>query len=313
MPGNTVYSALASLDDSRYDRLGASWLMERLGKQVLLMQGPMGTELMRLAGGEDVPAAYWNVADPQEVIRLHSLYRAVGADLMLTNTFQASAPALQRDNVAASMEYVNRCAVDCARRGGAPCVVGSIGPCGLAWEEPDTPEYRAARAAYREQAHTLFDAGAHAVMLETFTSLHDAEPALVGALDAGCGMPVLMSYAVDDDCNLYGDGAPIEDACVLAAKMGASSVGVNCCSLAAATNAARRISACTPLPISVRPNAGSPQRSKDDELVWPVGADEFAEACAQWVSLGATLVGPCCGGDPLTVCALSGYLEESVR
>lgn len=313
MSGRAVYSALASLDDSRYDRVGASWLTERLGKEVLLMQGPMGTELMRRVSGGDVPAAFWNVADPQEVIRLHSLYRAVGADLMLTNTFQSSAPALQRDGVDVPMERVNQCAVDCARRGGAPCVVGSIGPCGLTWEEAGTPEHRAARAAYREQAHALFDAGAHAVMLETFTSLRDAESALTGTLDVACGMPVLMSFAVNDACCLFGDGTPIENACGLAADMGASSVGVNCCSIAAATEAVRRMAAMTPLPISARPNAGNPQRNKDGELIWPAGADEFVEACARWVSLGATVVGPCCGGDPLTVCALSGYLEESVR
>lgn len=313
MSERAVYSALASLDDSRYDRLGASWLRGRLGKEVLLMQGPMGTELMRRVNGEDVPAAYWNVADPQEVIRLHSLYRAVGADLMLTNTFQASAPALQHDGVDAPMELVNQRAVDCARRGGAPCVVGSIGPCGLEWERADTPEYRAARAAYREQAHALFDAGAHAVMLETFTSLHDTEPALVGALDVACGMPVLMSFAVDDACSLYGDGTPIEDACSFVAKMGASSVGVNCCSIPAATEAVCRMAASTSLPISVRPNAGNPRYNKDGELAWPVGADKFVEACARWVSSGATIVGPCCGGDALTVCALAGYLEESVR
>lgn len=313
MSGRAAYSALASLDDSRYDRLGASWLAERLGSEVLLMQGPMGTELMRQTGGEDVPAAYWNVADPQEVIRLHSLYRAVGADLMLTNTFQASAPALQRDEVDAPMERVNELAVECARRAGAPCVVGSIGPCGLTWDQADTPEYRAVRAAYREQAHALLDAGAHALMLETFTSLHDAEPALVGALDVACGMPVLMSFAVDEVCNLYGDGASIEDACRLAAKMGASSVGVNCCSLAAATEAVGRMVAVTSLPVSVRPNAGDPRRNEDGELVWPVGADEFVEACTRWVHDGATIVAPCCGGDPLTVCALAGYLEESVR
>lgn len=309
-PDASRFSVLDSLDAGRYDRIGASWLTDRLGRFPLLMQGPMGSALMQYAGCEDVPAAYWNIAEPQEVIRLHSLYRAVGADIMLTNTFQASAPALARDGIGASMEDVNRAAVACAKRAGAPCVIGSMGPCGLSWEEPETSEFRAVRAAYREQAHALLDAGAHGILLETFTSLHDLQPALTGVMDVASGMPVLVSFAVDDECRLLGDGAELPRACKEASGYGVASVGVNCCSLAAANAAVPLMARAVDLPISVRPNAGAPHRDDEGALVWEDLTGRFADACARWCDDGASIVGGCCGTDVQVACVLSGCLEE---
>ena len=132
-------------------------------------------------GAEDIPPAFWNLAEPQTVRRIHKLYEAAGAQVLLTNTFQASAPALERDGIAPSAAEVNRAAVDNARAAHGEVVVGSIGPCGIEWMREDSPEFRAARAAYREQATALLTAGVDAVMLETFCSIRDLQPALAGA------------------------------------------------------------------------------------------------------------------------------------
>ncbi len=298
----------ADIDAEGYDRPGARWLERRISDGVLLVQGPMGSQLMSQVGAHDVPAAFWNVGEPQEVARLHALYRACGADAMLTNTFQASAPALARDGVTAPMRRVNREAVALARRAGAPCTLGSIGMCGIDWLVEDSAEYRAARAAYRDQARELLAAGVSGIMLETFTSTRALAPALEGALDAADGMPVLASFAIDDAGDLLGDGLNIEAACMFAQERGACSVGVNCCSVEAATAAVPRMVRAVPLPVSVRPNAGYPERADDGAPVWREQPEAFAAACPRWVADGARIVGSCCGAGPLTTCALSGVL-----
>lgn len=300
-------------DSARFDRAGTAWLEEHLGKDILLMQGPMGTELMGQAGSAQIPAAFWNVADPHEVERIHWMYRTVGADIMLTNTFQASAPALERDEVRAGMERVNRAAVACALHAGAPCTLGSMGSCGISWLADDTPEYRAAVAAYREQAYVLLDAGCHGIMLETFTGLRELEVALKAVLSVADGMPVLVSYAIDDSGNLLGDGLNIEAACMFAESNGARAVGVNCCSLAAATAAVPRMVRAVSIPVMVRPNAGDPLADDEGQLHWQELPDDFAAACEHWCADGALIVGGCCGAGPRTTCALSGCLEMRTR
>lgn len=296
-------------DTSSYDRTGADWLDETLAERALLMQGPMGSALMSQPGGQDVPAAYWNLGDPQEVSRLHWLYRAAGADLMLTNTFQANESALARDEIADTVERVNSAAVNCAKRAGAPCVLGSMGSNGIFWLKEDSEEYRRARAAYRRQAYALLASGAHGIMLETFTALRDLEAAIAGTSDVADGMPVLVSFAIGDEGNLLGDGLNIEAACMRAQELGAYSVGINCCSIEAATQAVPRMARATDLPVSVRPNAGYPHRGEDGSLMWHEDPQAFARACEQWCADGARIVGSCCGAGVLTTCTLAGVLD----
>lgn len=292
----------------RYNRVGASELLERLGAEPLLVQGPMGTVLMSEPGGEDIPAAVWNVAEPKTVERVHALYRAAGAEVMLTNTFQASAPALARDRVPRDVAEVNRAGVDCARRAGATMLLGSMGPCGVSWMLEDSREYREARAAYRDQAHALLDAGVDGLLLETFTSVRDFDPAIAGVLDVADGMPVIASFAVNEKGDLLGDGLNIEAAVLMAEQRGVAAAGVNCCSLQAATEAVPRMAAATKLPIMVRPNAGDPHRDEDGSLVWDEDPEAIATCAIRWVRDGAAAIGSCCGTTARTTCALSEAL-----
>ena len=70
-------------DTTYYNRTGAAEFMARLEREPLLMQGPMGSVLMADAGARDVPAAFWNLAEPQTVMRIHRLYEAAGAQILL--------------------------------------------------------------------------------------------------------------------------------------------------------------------------------------------------------------------------------------
>lgn len=291
-----------------YNRAAAEELSRRLHAETLLMQGPMGTPLMAEPGAEGIPPVFWNLAEPQAVQRLHALYLAAGADVLLTNTFQASAPALERDGIARSMVDVNRAAVDDARASGGTLIVGSMGPCGISWNQEDSPEYRAARAAYREQAHALLDAGVAAILLETFGSIRDAQPALAGVLDVADGMPVWMSFAVDEEGNLLGDGLSIEGALIYAETHGASSVGVNCCSLDAADAIAPRMVRAARTPVSIRPNAGIPFHLDDGSLAWPEAEERFARSSTVWRTAGVHVVGCCCGASPAVTAAMADAL-----
>ncbi len=303
---------MASMDTSYYNREAASEFMARLTSETLLAQGPMGSVLMSQCGAAEVPPAFWNAAEPQTVTNVHRLYETAGAQVLITNTFCASAPALDRAEIAPSVREVNRYAVDDARKAGGQALIGSVGPCGLDWFAEDSAEFRAAREAYREQCHALLAAGVDAILLETFTSIRDLQPALAGAADAADGMPVLVSFAVDDAGDLLGDGLNVEAAVVFAEKHGASAVGVNCCSIKAATACAPRMVSAATTPVMVRPNAGAPVMTEEGP-VWNERPDDFARACLEWRDAGASLVGSCCGTTARTTAAMAealGVLER---
>lgn len=156
------------------------------------------------------------------------------------------------------MAEVNRGAVDDARQSHPQLLLGSMGPIGIEWFAEDSAEYREIRGISREQAYALLNAGVDGLLIETVTSIRNLQPMLAGAQDAADGMPVLVSFVVDDKGDLLGDGLNIEAAVLYAEKHGANSVGVNCCSLAAANVAVPRMVASATTPVTVRPNVGDP-------------------------------------------------------
>ena len=186
--------------------------MRRLASETLLAQGPMGSVLLSEYGAADIPPAFWNLAEPQTVSRIHRLYAAAGAQVLITNTFQASGFALDRDEIAPSMAEVNRGAVDDARQANPQLLLGSMGPIAIEWFVEDSSEYREIRANAREQASALLNAGVDGILVETITSIRNLQPVLAGVHDAADGMPVLVSFAIDDKGDLLGDGLNIEGA-----------------------------------------------------------------------------------------------------
>ncbi|MDY2778118.1 MAG: homocysteine S-methyltransferase family protein [Collinsella sp.] len=296
-----------------YDWVGAGLLRSGLSSGTLLAQGPMGSVLASEVDSGDIPAAFWNMAEPQVVSRVHTLYGLVGAEVMITNTFQASAPALVRDGISQGVDTVNRAAVDCARSAHARMVLGSIGPVGLDWIIQDSREFREARSAYRDQALALLRSGVSGILLETFTSLRDLEPALAGVFDVSQGMPVLVSFAIDGKCSLLGDGLNIEAAVSYAGKAGADAVGVNCCGIDVCPEALSRMKGISDLPLMVRPHAGLPSLDEEGVPRWTEKPERFARASVTWRELGAALVGSCCGATAQSTCAMAMALGKFDR
>ena len=296
------------MDTSYYNRFGGEELMRRLASETLLAQGPMGSVLLSECGAADIPPAFWNLAEPQTVSRIHRLYAAAGAQVLITNTFQASGHALDQDEIAPSMAEVNRGAVDDARQANPQLLLGSMGPIAIEWFVEDSSEYREIRANAREQASALLNAGVDGLLIETVTSIRNLQPVLAGVCDVADGMPILVSFAIDDKGDLLGDGLNIEGAILYAEKHGANSVGVNCCSLTAATAAVPRMVATATTPVTVRPNAGNPVQTQDGP-VWHEDPEAFARACVEWKRAGAAMVGSCCGTTAVTTAAMADALN----
>src|SRR5262249_24037413 len=98
--------------------------------RVLLMDGAMGTELLRsgLPAGECLDMC--NLTRPESVLAIHRAYAAAGAECLLTNTFQANPFALARHQLADRLEEIQRAGVALARSAAGPerFVLGDGGP-----------------------------------------------------------------------------------------------------------------------------------------------------------------------------------------
>src|SRR5215470_5468990 len=98
----------------------ASLLETLRSGRVLLMDGAMGTELQRAGIGEGECYEAWNLTHPEKVRAIHRAYVDAGADVLLTNTFQANPAALAKHGLEDRLEVIFREAIQLARSVVAP-------------------------------------------------------------------------------------------------------------------------------------------------------------------------------------------------
>src|ERR1700682_1498 len=99
--------------------------------RVLLMDGAMGTELQRAGLKPGECGELWNLTHPDKVRAIHQAYVDAGAEVLLTNTFQANPAALARHNLDGQLGVICQAAVDLAREAAGPdrWVLADVGPC----------------------------------------------------------------------------------------------------------------------------------------------------------------------------------------
>src|SRR5438093_11392797 len=108
----------------------ADFLTALRSGRVLLMDGAMGTELQRAGIGEGECYEQWNLTHPEKVRAIHQAYVEAGADVLLTNTFQANPTALAKYGLEHQLENVLEQAIKLARSVAGPdrLVLADFGP-----------------------------------------------------------------------------------------------------------------------------------------------------------------------------------------
>ncbi|MDR3686988.1 MAG: homocysteine S-methyltransferase family protein, partial [Coriobacteriia bacterium] len=127
-------------------------IMMRIGRDVLVVDGAMGTMLHRAGMPAGECPELLNVTNPEMVADVHRLYRFAGADCVTTNTFGGSAPKLAEYGLADRVVELNVAAVRIAQREGGPHVLADMGPTGLVMEPMGPATFEQVFAAFAEQA-----------------------------------------------------------------------------------------------------------------------------------------------------------------
>jgi len=304
-PGReATYGEAALLDVPR----GAAAVLARLGTQVLVCDGAMGTMLH--SGGVSLDRALpeLSVSQPELVRAIHRAYIAAGAQLIETNTFGASRFRLARHGLQDRVAEINRAGVRVARQAReqaeAPSVLvaGSVAPAtGTGHVGQIAPAEL--RDAFREQIAALVEAGVDLLMLETFSSLAEMVEA-IGAARALSGLPIgaQMTF-VEDGRTLTGD-TPAEVASALDA-LDVAVIGANCAlGPQGLLEVLRELARHADRPLAAQPNAGPPTLL-DGRFRYTADPAYFARYARSFVEVGAAMVGGCCGTTPAHIEAVA--------
>src|SRR5262245_57984103 len=267
--------------------------------RVLLMDGAMGTELQRADIQEGECYELWNLTHPDRVRAIHQAYVDAGAEVLLTNTFQANPVAFRKRGLDSQLESITQAAVQLARSVAGPdrFVLADIGPIG--------------RVPYRHLAAMLGGLrDADALLVET-ASKRDDLMVILKCIEAErlAGLPLILfswTFQRMPDGTLRTWKGTQPKLCARRFRQGGiAALGVNCgrdIDMDGIIEIIRHYRAVTDLPLFARPNAGTPKR-EGDCWVYPHTPKEMAERLPKLLEAGVNMVGGCCGTTPEHIAA----------
>ena len=319
-------------------------LIELLKQRILVLDGAMGTMIQqhgleeddfRGEGFSDHPRDLKGCNDllslsrPDVIRGIHLAYLEAGADIVETNTFNATSIAMAdyameaevRAMNAASARIATEAAQEMTRR--TPqrprFVAGSLGPTSkTASISPDVndPARRAVtfddlRAAYQEQVCGLLEGGVDLLAAETAFDTLNLKAALFAVEDAfrelGVRVPVMASLTFPDRSGRTLSGQTVEAAWISISHVDLALVGINCALGAEEMRPhVEELAAIAPVPLCCYPNAGLPNEFGG----YDQSPEEMAALLGDFARRGwLNIVGGCCGTTPDHVRALAGAVE----
>jgi 5-methyltetrahydrofolate--homocysteine methyltransferase len=281
---------------------------------VVLLDGAMGTALMKRGLASGAPGEAWNLENPDAIREVHSAYIAAGSDVVQSNTFGGTRFRLEHHGLKDRIREINEAAVRIARdaAGEDHWVAGNIGPSGLFLAPVGEADPETIEEGYAEQARYLAEAGADYLSIETMLDLKEARIALKAARSAAPELPVSVCMIFEKKKRGFfspmGD-KPAESLRALAEE-GADMVGANC-SMGSKEmlEMLEGIELDLTVPLVMKPNAGLPE-ARGSEVVYRQEPADFAGDIAAIVRCGARLVGGCCGSDDRFIAAIREGLAK---
>ncbi len=286
--------------------------LDQLRDRIIIGDGAMGSRLYELGVAPTSSYDQLNLTRPDLVRQIHGEYLQAGAQLLETNAFSANRMRLATFGLESQVAQINRQAVALAKEvaGNSAFVAGTVGPlpsrgAGANLDELTDDDIR---AVFREQIVALAEAGADAILLETFPDLRQIQLAL-GQAKTCCDLPVIAQMTFPDGRHAP-DGSDAFAALQSLREAGADVIGTNCGGgVSKVLRAIEYLGQCTDAPLSAFANAGMPQQV-DGRLLYLMGPDYFADAAQRMVEAGANLVGGCCGTRTADIAAIATRLRN---
>jgi 5-methyltetrahydrofolate--homocysteine methyltransferase len=328
------------------DRQHLSQLFQIIRHRVLVLDGAMGTMIQRyrlteadyrgdrfrdyhrdLKGNNDL----LSLTQPHIISEIHHAYLEAGADIIETNTFNATAIS-QADYEMESLAYeLNLASAKIARASADEFtrkdpakprfVAGALGPTNkTASLSPDVndPGYRAISFeqlydAYYTQAVGLLDGGVDALLVETIFDTLNAKAALFAIQDLlekrGIKIPVMVSGTITDLSGRTLSGQTVEAFLNSVSHVDLFSIGLNCALGAKELRPfVEEIARKAPFYTSVYPNAGLPNQFGEYDDT----PEEMASQIKDFLdNRFINIVGGCCGTTPEHIRAFARIAEKA--
>jgi len=297
--------------------------MKNTARQVTLIDGGMGQELLKRSGAK--PSPLWSaqvMMDYPDIVRdLHVDFIRAGARVITLNTYSATPERLARDADESIFEALQLKAIEIATSARDKAdvegvrIAGCLPPLVASYRPDQAPEYDLMLETYQrivevEQPHVdLF-------MCETMASIREANAALIAAKESS--LPVWVGLTVADDSSVkLRNGDELGDAVQQIDEIGVDAKLLNCSKPEAITASWQALCSGTG-PVGAYANgftsigALEPGGTVDSlQARHDLGPNNYADFAMNWVEKGADIVGGCCEVGPEHIKVIAQRLGET--
>ena len=247
---------------------------------------------------------------PDVIEGVHTSFLEAGADVVQTDTFQASRLKLDEWGLGDETLEINRRGAEIARKaaGEKRYVAGSVGPTGFlpASDDPTLGNisFRTLADAFSEQCFGLIEGGVDVILIETAQDILEVKAAIFGARAAmklaGREVPIQTQVSLLPNGGKMLLGTDISAVLATLEALNVDAIGLNCSTGPEdMRDAIRFLGEYSPVPVSCIPNAGIPIQGHDGETIFPEGPEQFSKTLIDFVTrYDVSIVGGCCGSTP---------------
>ena len=313
-------------------------LKQLLSERIILLDGAMGTMIQRhklqeedyrgerfkswhtlIQGNNDL----LTLTQPQIIRDIHKSFLEAGADIIETNTFNATRTSMadyEMEELAyeinvASAQLAKEIAEEFSNEDKPRFVAGVIGPtsrtCSLSPDVND-PGFRNVTfdelvGVYSESTRGLIEGGSDIILIETIFDTLNAKAAIFAVQkvfeEDDVELPIMISGTITDASGRTLSGQVTEAFYNSLRHAKPISIGLNC---ALGPDSLRQyvaeLSRVSEVCVSAHPNAGLPNEFGEYEL----GAITMSEQVGEWASSGlVNILGGCCGSTPAHIKAIA--------
>jgi 5-methyltetrahydrofolate--homocysteine methyltransferase len=326
----------------------ADALRQLFAERIVILDGAMGTMIQQhrldeaafrgerfkdwphdLKGCNDLLV----LTKPEIVEDIHRQFLEAGADIIATNTFNATSLSLADYHLEELVYELNREAVKLARRVadaeseklGRTCfVAGGLGPTSkTASISPDVndPGYRAVtfddlKKTYSDATRGLIDGGADAILIETIFDTLNAKAAIYAVREtldaAGVDLPIIISGTITDASGRTLSGQTVEAFWASVRHARPITISLNCAlGVKQLRPYVEELSRLADTNVGVYPNAGLPNAFGE----YDEAPEDTASVLGELAHSGhLNFVGGCCGTTPAHIKAIADRVRcEPVR
>ncbi|MEP0356921.1 homocysteine S-methyltransferase family protein [Paraglaciecola sp.] len=326
-------------------RIPQQQLIDAAQQRILILDGAMGTMIQEhkleevdyrgerfadwksdVKGNNDLLV----LTQPKLIYDIHCAYFEAGADIIETNTFNATAISMADYHMQALAKEINIEATKLARKAADKFtaktpdkprfVAGVLGPTSrTASISPDVNDpgkrnvtFDELVEIYVEATHGLIEGGADLIMIETIFDTLNAKAAVFAVQtvfdELDMTLPVMISGTITDASGRTLSGQTAEAFYYSMNHVAPFSFGLNCALgpdlLRQYVDEVSQIAECF---VTAHPNAGLPNEFGEYDME----AEEMAEHIEEWAASGLlNIVGGCCGSTPSHIKAIADVVKK---